>query len=593
MRFIKPTALAAANLGANEAFFVELWYAMTHEKSLDSYRVRCMNSRMLLRELSEELAIRLIKPSDLIGLSNETNECLVADPIINKYFSNHLKIIQPFLVDPFHGEKDDKKRREFLERGKGKEFKFIANDLYAALDKMYWEHLRSTLIETVVSGDKDLLSIVMSNTIADLIDRSWPIESIFSWHDHFIKKNGYSFKKNIEFMLKIFSQKSQQFEVTLRLTGSDKLASLGGFGDFVFAPIFENVGKTAPKKWSGGTLVCFAQTNVFDSDFLSAAINAKESFEQFIDLLRFDYEPYLLKVDPICHVKRLSDEKIDLPFVKTTIPNPTYDSDHSNFTSFVDGLKALSSKNSIDESSLRRIRGAIRQYRFGRDSENYKDKFLNWWMGLEAVANVGGDSIGDNVAFNISRLMVLPYLSRILGDALASIKYISIDWHPDLKNHCQGRELNDITLEDLFSIIQSEHHKDLLLTECTRTPTMHYRCEKLFTALTDPAKVLQRTVTHMQHLEWQLARLYRIRCCIVHGSDVRFRLNLFAANLEFYLKETIKYLITRLNSNDHIRNLDEVFSRASVTYTRTIEGLNSQGKGPQDVRNAVFANIVV
>ena len=367
------------------------------------------------------------------------------------------------------------------------------------------------------------------------------------------------------------------------------------YGPFKFVdPKTANLGEGASKKFTtGGAFSCLARATVHESDFLSAAIKAKETFEQFIDLLRFDYEPYLLQIDSRCHVKRLSDGKVELPVVRATVLNPASPSDHANFASFAAGVKTLSYRSNTEENSLRKIRGAIRQYRFGRDSENYKDKFLNWWMGLEGVANVSTGNIGDNVTNNVSKVMVLPYLSRLLSDALGTMRFVSIEWHPDLRNYCNGRVLATISPEDLFQIIHSPKEREILLAACAKSPTLHYRCQLLFESFADPVKTLAKIDAHLRHLQWQLARLYRIRCCIVHGSDVRFRLALFAANLEFYLKETIKFLISKLNSNDHIYNLDEIFSRALVAFNRLVMELKSPGAGAEEIRQAVFSNIVV
>lgn len=591
MRIIKPDEFAAAQFAPNEAFFIELWYSMTHQKSLDSYRARCMNSRMLLRELAEELSIGLIKSCDLKGVCAEIAEVLTTDPVIKQSFPKLFDRIIPFLNNPPQAE--EKKKDEQC-----KEFTFIANDLSAGLEKRYWGICCSLLVDLLAKGEIGSLKIVMSNLISDLIDRGWPIETLFSWHNHFLSpeiRKQYSFSQNLKFMLDIFSNECQSFEVTLRLTGSENLKSLGSFHNFTFIDIPKNLAEKAPQKFKTvGKNSCFAQTTVLDSDFHSAAINAKEEFEQFIDLLRFDYEPFCLRIDSVCHVKRLSDGKISLPVVKAVIPNPNSNTDHPTFMLFMEGLKSLSEHKSLEESTRRKIRGAIRQYRFGRDSENYKDKFLNWWMGLETIAHTGrGTPVGEVVSKNVSRVMALPYLARILGDVLTTMKYGQVIWHKELKDFCGGKELQELTSGDLLSIVQSDHPRDLLLQSFERIPTLHFRANQLFPALIDPVKTVSKLTEHLQHLEWQLARLYRIRCCIVHGSDVRFRLSLFAANLEFYIKETVKYLITSLCNNGHIRNLEEVYSRASIAYDRTVECLKKQGAGHQEIRTAIFNNNIV
>jgi len=608
MRILRLDQLTNAAQGVNPldghaTFFVELWYSMTHQRSLDSYRVKCLNSRMMMRELAEELSLGIIKVTEIQSLAAEILDCLTNDPVVQNHFGHHFGVIKPFLTDPPQAEKDEKKEerkdkddKKREREAKVKEFEFIADDFHAALESNYWPALRSELVAAVPSGDRDRTRLVLSHTIADLIDRGWPAETLFRWHDHFlseVNRAKYSFEKNLSYMLKFLSRPPQEYEVTLRLTGSSNVLNLQEYGTFTFMDKVGNL-EGAPQRFvTPAKNVCFAQTVVRDTDFVSAAINAKEQFEQFIDLLRFDYEPYLLKVDQKCHVKRLPEGKVEWPQVKAMIPNPSSDSDHSTFASFISGLKALSLRPETEESSRRKIRGAIRQYRFGRDSDNYKDKFLYWWMGLESVASMRGDSIGESVAKNVSRVMALPYLSRLLGDALGTMNYLPIDWPADLRSFCSGKDLKDVTVRDLLRIIHSETHRTMLLEACTKTPTMHYRCQQLFAVLSDPAKTLLKLEEHVRHLEWQLARLYRIRCCIVHGSEVRFRLSLFAANLEYYLKETVKFLIAGFNDNSHIHNLEEVFYRSTIAYNRAVAGLKAANAGPAEISQAVLSNIVV
>jgi len=98
---------------------------------------------------------------------------------------------------------------------------------------------------------------------------------------------------------------------------------------------------------------------------------------------------------------------------------------------------------------------------------------------------------------------------------------------------------------------------------------------------------------HHRHLMWHLGRLYRIRCCIVHGSAVQFKMPLLAANLEFYLKELIIICLRSLGSNPHIASLREIFQRASIARQRNEKELKAPGATADAIRVAVFNSIVI
>jgi hypothetical protein len=87
--------------------------------------------------------------------------------------------------------------------------------------------------------------------------------------------------------------------------------------------------------------------------------------------------------------------------------------------------------------------------------------------------------------------------------------------------------------------------------------------------------------------------LYRIRCCIVHGSAVRFKLPLFTANMEFYLKELIIVCLRSLTLNPHVVSLREVFQRAAFARQRLDAELRVAPPNPDAVRNAVFNSVVI
>ena len=100
MRVIAARKLDAASLEPHERFFVELWYSMTHMRSLDSHRVRCLNARTIVRELADELQIGLIDEPELSTLCDEAREILSDDPVVQRRFGVGFAIVEPLLKNP-------------------------------------------------------------------------------------------------------------------------------------------------------------------------------------------------------------------------------------------------------------------------------------------------------------------------------------------------------------------------------------------------------------------------------------------------------------------------------------------------------------
>jgi hypothetical protein len=591
MRVLNKDKLITAKLTPHESFFVELWYSMTHMQSLDSYRVKCMNSRMIVRELCEELKIAIIKNEELKGLCDEVTRILKNDPVIQNDFQTFAHEVSD-RIEKFPQIKGGEKKKQQGESRERIHLDFVVSDFSAELEKSYFEKLTSYLQRAIKPDNENEIKLLVDSLLSDLLDKGWPLETLFDWHRHFLKKKkkDYSFSENLAFMLKIFTSPPLEHLVSLRLQGGKKLEQLKRFEDFSFVGQVD-IASDHPqkKKFQTGQSLGFAQINVKGVDFLSAAIQAREQFEQLADLLRFDFEPSKLQVDRLCHVKRLRDTKEDFPYVRTAVPNPTEKNEYQDFNAFAHDLDIVSCKTEIEESSRTQLQAAIRQYRFGRDSENYKDKFLNWWMGLEALTRVDKKKdIGSSVTFNVSRVMAIPYLHRLIRDLLTTLKYSKIYWPQELVDISGCNDLEQLTVNQLIAVLQSEEAQNKLWEQCTAIPTLSFRGRELGDFLRDPQKTAKRLKEHVEHLEWHLNRIYRIRCCIVHGALIRFRLGLITANLEFYLKQVIQLVLKTFRNYDHIGSLSEFFHRAEFSYERTIESLEKEGAGPEQVKIAAF-----
>jgi hypothetical protein len=215
-------------------------------------------------------------------------------------------------------------------------------------------------------------------------------------------------------------------------------------------------------------------------------------------------------------------------------------------------------------------------------------------MGLEFLAYAAhGDTIGQTVVRHASDALLQRYLYRLVGDLLRTMKEQATEWPADFQTHTGVQTLEELNPRGLLQLLQSSPLATRLAQSFPNHPVAAFRINRLAERLQDPAKTADLLAQHHRHLVWQLARLYRIRCCIVHGSTITFKMPLFAANLEFYLRELIIVCLRALSLNSHINSLREVFQRGALVRQRTDSLLRANGASKDTVRSAVFNAMIL
>ena len=593
--------LASQNPGPfapSEQFFLELWHSMTHERSLDSHQVRCLNARTIVRELDQELRIGLISQEDLAALCAEADETLQRAPLVAQQYPRHLAVIQPFLKAP--PEKSAKKDADPKTEQKLREFKFVVADFAATLERDYLGSLLDGLPLAIQAGDEQKIFAITGTLVSDLVDRGWPIETLYQWVSHFAPEQASSttFPVKLDNMLAQLAKGPQAYGVILRLSGSSTLSGLGTLSSFVFRGNAKFEPATAEQTTFAeqNPEIAFAEIKVTAVDPVSAGVAAREAFEDCLDPLRYNFVPTPLKVEEHCVVRRIADDELNLVTVRNLVPNPVLQVPEEEFRRFVHNVDNLSRANSVEMASQEQLRSALRHYRFGRDAESYKDKFLNWWMGLESLAHTGdGGQIGPTVIRHASDCLLQRYLFRHVTDFLHTLRDSAVAWHPDMATETGRSGFAHLQLPDALKLLQSGACmiaiRDAFAAQ--NHPIANFYFNDLAQTVRDVVRTADVLKAHHLRLSWHLSRLYRIRCCIVHGSAIRFRLPLFTANLEFYLREMILVCLRSLTQNTHLSSLREVFQRAAVTRQRTDAELRVNGAGVEAIRRAVFASPII
>jgi hypothetical protein len=602
METVSGAALARAGLAPHERFFVELWHQMVNMRSLDSYRAKCLNARTIVRELAEELRAGRMDDVELAGLCGESKEWLANDPIIGTKYQSNYEELKGYLADPPKVGKPDgsagKKDEKETSARRMEAFRYCSIDFSLVLEDTYFSNLCEELPGAIQSTDEDKIKAIVDAVLSDLMDRGNAIERLCDWHLVFLpspRREQRPFSENLSFMIRTVQKGNSKHRVTLRLEGTNKLLQIGKYGQFTFVttPPSAAAGATGAFKrfYSPIRNTTFATCEVAAPDHNAAALEARKEIESLIDLMRLEYEEKPIRIDNRSHTVRLDDNKVYVVVTKPDVPNPQSILDDAAFLQFVERYNNLHASRLIEPTSLEQIGAAVRLYRLGRDTLRHQDKCLYWWMGLEALTYLGKGHIGTTVVFNASRILLHGYLRNLLDDFVATLQAFNIAWSDELKQASKCDSLDKLEVRGLIPLLQSPDRCGELWSKCADHPVVVYRGKSLASCLESPKKTLERLEQHLRHLEWQITRLYRIRCGIVHGSVPRFPLVSFASNSEYYLKKAILFVIDSLDRFKHVTSHRELFSRVAYSWDRAKQILD-KSTTLSDVAWGVFTHPV-
>lgn len=594
-------------LTVNQRFFVSLWYSLSHEASLDSNRVRLHNGRTILKELGHELNLEIMRAEQLQGLIQEAKTLSENDPALSEVLGNSFNLLASFLnaagefleVDAKKDKNESKKKNgsSIYSAEAIRRLLYLTQDVSEALPRPYLDNLKGKLLNNVLSESEkiDEIESVTKHFMSDLVERGYTLESLHPWAVTLLKvKTDRPFSQRIEFMLNSLTQDPQRFDVHLRITGKKELCDIGSLGGFKFTnevPEVSSKYREITKYLKPSEQTIFASSEVTALDFTSASYEALEAFERSLDRIRFNFSRTRIRPDHRILVVRKGDLKPRLEEISFSVPNPVFVLKSRSFARFNERLDSLLNSRRVESISAKRLLAAARHYRLGQDSDSYRDKLLNWWMGLEYLTKSDTNCpIGDHVKNVISNLMMERYVFWLLQDLIYSLrgncpglKVISAKYDPDL---------NDASLSPkrLLPLLQQVDFRTEIEPLIEHQPLLKKRFIEISADLSDPKKTHALLKGHNQRIRWQILRIYGIRCCLVHGTPVCLKFLLPTANLEFYLRESLVVVLKTLARFSHIGSLSEIYERFDFAWQGKLAQLSDTDADALTIQHSVFDN---
>jgi len=218
----------------------------------------------------------------------------------------------------------------------------------------------------------------------------------------------------------------------------------------------------------------------------------------------------------------------------------SYVSNQSLYETLQKKLSIIFKNALISNDTKQKIKSSIRYLRLGNGSTELEQKFLNYWIGLEFIfaTSVKDISSFSRLIENFPNSHQLIYFKRNIKEFHEDIKRLKIN--------------SDLTFfdEEYPKYLNEETNYDFIKEKYLHTrPILAFRAYQLKSTLFQKERRLKKIKRHRKDLEWNLARIYRIRNEIIHEAALKPNIARISSHIRYYLTFMIISLIEFLEDS--------------------------------------------
>lgn len=570
-------------LTVEQSYFLGCWFNMVHQYSLDSFRVRVMNPVACVREVQEALGFAEAKPEEREMVLREAISQLGGDRVLKRSrfgdVVSRLLSQMDVIASPGKAKAEGGAAFRLLQ--------YFLNEAAFLIDAHYldeaFEELRDLLLTPAGGGNTQAIHSVTGSLLSVVLERDFSIESLYQLYAQFLSPRKmpvqYDFSTQLAEVEKHLKHERVAYDVTFAVdavTNPDELtANLGGLA-ITDAPIFKIDSKKSAQFAKKQKRRFVSVYRIEAADLRSAGRQAYDKVTNVINLLRFEYEQSRLQVSDHFAVQRSEGatrwgQVYPIPKV---VPNPIPLLDGNDAAGFVDRVNELAKGPNLSAEGRDRLISAFRLYRQGRDQEIVETKLVHWWTAMEYLVrgNQAGGGIGKSVENAIAPVIALSYVPKML----VAIRNVLVEIKSKAITHPSGKELRLLSVRELWDLFRMGGVPATVSAELSSDPFVKEQVEIFLDEISDPNKLQKRLENHTERVRWQLQRIWRTRCDIVHSAGRGANHLLLCSNLEYYLKTTLHGLLNSLRTLPTLSGPLEYFDRRSGIYGEVIKGLGSK-----------------
>lgn len=537
-------------LPISQRLFIEKCLELLYIGSIDSYRVKLNNPKIIFEELKyclKEFQIgrikhfQTIKSKEKNAIINEALTLINTSPNYLKFYSISYEYITLLLKNV--DEHNYKKLISAIEVLNYENSDYLS-EVLDGIEK---------LIRANKSGLEDLENIdtTLNILFSELINRGYSkgflykliygifVNSMLPGEDFYIHFNN--------FRTRILMPHSP-YEVIFRIDTSQKvydaISTISNpaliLSDEINSIIFHGY---SAKELSNFNVTSnarkFISCKIDATDYLSALKKARSILSEYLDVINLGLADESILLHNRAIVIDLRSPENGKFQNNINILDGKYRVEKDHYLEFTKKLPNILNNSNIQVDTKEKIKSAIRYLRLGNQSTEVEHKFINYWIGLEYLfSNYESQNTINRIKEHFINAHSLAYVKRNLYSFKKDFDQTSVDY----------KKLIDSYTDIDYSCLKSEiFYKDVGSNLLDKHSLLAYRALKLhkWFFLKGKPNASDYLKRHKVNLEIHFTRIYRLRNEIIHDAATNTNNDHIASNLRYYLtfilNETIDF----------------------------------------------------
>lgn len=585
---------ADLGLTGSQTFFVTCWFNMVHQASLDSYRVRVMNPENVLREYLKMLAPPA-NDADRKRVAEEALEILTNEKILKNGdfpgIDETIDLLQQLHIKKSRSEKDSES--ENPAQGNKSLIVSYANQVLVSLNRHFlsrcfdWVESQLGQPDRQISNEEKLkeysdLERVCRNLLSVAMNDGSSLETLFRHYKTIVappldEAHPFNFIERLNMTRERLTAAPSDYNLVFILDDAPpKFQFPSRIGSVFFSTTpptpYSNAAPHVTKflKKPGGRRV-YVSTTTQARDGRAAGMIAYRQIGEILDLIRFEYDKSSVNIRSEFLLDK-GDRHILLQ-IPAVVPNPENELPPLKLEEFVEHLDALVTRNTMQPEAKDRIFAALRLYRVGADATIFENKLINWWTAVEYLVKGtrnGGAGIGDSVEVALASTLCMAYIPKHLNAYRSAFSNLNLSL---TKQDGTSINLGELRYEELYKVLKDSSNLAQLEAMSSSNQYLWFHLRNFISGISSPKSVAEMISNHERRLRWQIQRIYRARCDIVHSGQQVANATLLCANLEFYLKVSLDAMLRSFHDIATLSGPQEFFERARHEFVRTKDQL--------------------